>query len=72
MKNKTVWLATFIICLLGAVVGFFGSIFIRFLYAQNQIIGITAFILCCIVLTNLIYCVVTHKELKEKSDKNEP
>jgi hypothetical protein len=56
--------------LLGGAITFFGSLFIRFLYVQNPIFGILAFIVCCIVLTNLIYFGICKDY--NKDDKNEP
>ena len=70
MKEKIIWLSAFIVCLFGAVIMFFISLFIRFLYEHNAIFGILAFIICCIVLTNIIYFGIC-KDYK-KDDKNEP
>lgn len=70
MKEKIIWLSAFIVCLLGSAITFFGSLFIRFLYVQNPIFGILAFIICCILLTNLIYFGVCKDY--NKDDKNEP
>lgn len=70
MKEKIIWLSTFIVCLLGGAITFFGSLFIRFLYEHNAIFGILAFIICCVVLTNLIYFGVCKDY--DKDDENEP
>lgn len=70
MNNKMVWLSTFIVCLLGLSITFLGSIFIRFLYVENPIFGVLAFIICCAVLTNLIYFGICKDY--NRDDKNEP
>ena len=71
MNNKMVWIAAFLLCLFGSIFVFFGSMFIKFLYDQSPLIGMIAFMVSCILLTNLIYVVISDKECEEKRDKNE-
>ena len=72
MKKYIVWVVSFILCLFVGVIAFFASLFVKFLYVQDQIFGVVVFFGFVFLLTHLIYHVVSAKEHIENGDKNEP